>query len=38
MFSDAALEAARKFKFKPAEKDGEPVEITVKIPFEFKLH
>ena len=32
----AALEAARKWEFKPATKDGEPFEQQISIPFDFK--
>jgi protein TonB len=33
----AALEAARKWLFKPGTKDGEPVAVRVWIDFEFHL-
>ncbi len=33
---DAALEAAKKFEFKPATKDGQPIEGTALLPFNFK--
>ena len=36
-FGQAALEAVRKWRFQPAEKDGEPVPQTVVIPLIFKL-
>ena len=33
----AALGAARSSKFAPGTKDGKPVEMKVKVPFQFKL-
>jgi protein TonB len=35
---DASLEAALQWKFRPAERDGEPVEMEISIPFEFRLN
>jgi len=32
---DAAVSAARKFKFKPFIKDGKPVKVTTKLSFDF---
>ena len=34
----AAIAAARKCKFNPAEKDGRPVKVKMNIPFRFRLH
>lgn len=34
---EEALRAVRKAKFKPAEKDGEPVNVRFLIPVEFSL-
>lgn len=34
-FSEPALEALKKWKFKPARKDGEVVAIRVNIPVQF---
>src|SRR5207253_4688918 len=34
-FSEPALEALKKWKFKPAKKDGEAVAIRVNIPVQF---
>ena len=36
-FSEPALEALRKWKFKPAKKDGTPVAIRVNIPVQFNV-
>ena len=36
-FEEAAIEALKKIRFIPAEKKGEKIERTIKIPFEFKL-
>uniref|UniRef100_A0A7V0Z7S2 TonB family protein n=1 Tax=candidate division WOR-3 bacterium TaxID=2052148 RepID=A0A7V0Z7S2_UNCW3 len=33
---EAALAAAKQWEFKPATKDGEPFEQSVRIPFDFK--
>lgn len=37
VFDDAAMEAIRKYKFKPAEKAGEPVDCIVIVPMSFRL-
>jgi protein TonB len=37
IFNDAALEAAKKMKFKPARQKDIPVKVKVLIPFMFKL-
>jgi len=37
IFNDAALEAAKKMKFKPAKHKDTPVKAIVRIPFVFKL-
>jgi periplasmic protein TonB len=34
-FSEPAIEALKKWKFKPAKKDGEAVAIRVNIPVQF---
>jgi len=34
---EAALEAARNGRFKPAKRDGKPIEATIMIPFAFEL-
>ena len=36
-FSEPALEALKKWKFKPAKKDGEAVAIRVSIPVQFNI-
>jgi protein TonB len=36
-FSQPALEALSKWKFKPAKKDGNPVAIRVNIPVQFNV-
>ena len=36
-FSEPALEALKKWKFKPANKDGEAVAIRVNIPVQFTI-
>ncbi|MFP4460550.1 MAG: energy transducer TonB [Candidatus Zixiibacteriota bacterium] len=36
-FEEAAVNAARKFKFTPAKQRGKPVAVKKKIPFEFSL-
>jgi TonB family protein len=33
----SAIEAVSQWRFKPATKDGEPVEVGVKVPLEFSL-
>ena len=33
----SAIEAMGQWKFEPATKDGEPVDLTVRVPFQFKL-
>jgi protein TonB len=37
VFNQAALDAAKGYRFKPAEIKGEPVSVWVTIPFKFKL-
>ena len=37
IFNEAALEAAKKMKFKPAKHKDTPVKAIVRIPFVFKL-
>lgn len=37
LLDDAAVEAGRKFEFKPATKDGHPVGVWVSLPFVFAL-
>lgn len=36
-FDDAALAAIKKWKFKPAQKDGAPVKIKVTVPIRFNV-
>lgn len=36
-FDNAAINAVKKTKFTPAEKNGKKVKATVVIPFQFKL-
>lgn len=36
-FVQPALEALRKWKFKPAKKDGTPVPLKVSIPIQFSI-
>lgn len=36
-FEKPALDAIRKWKFKPAKKDGKEVKVRVTIPFRFNL-
>jgi len=38
LFDEAALAAARKWTFTPAETDGKPVMVWVRVPFDFRLH
>jgi TonB family protein len=35
--SEKAIAAARKIKFKPAEKDGQPVSVLMTVEYEFTL-
>lgn len=37
VLDEAALEAARQFKFTPAKLDGKPVKVWMAVPFKFKL-
>ena len=37
VLDEAALEAARQFKFSPAKLDGKPVKVWMALPFKFKL-
>jgi len=37
-FDDAALKAVKKWKFKPAQKDGAPVAIKIIVPIQFQLN
>lgn len=37
VLDEAALEAARQFKFTPAKLDGKPVKVWMSVPFRFKL-
>jgi beta-lactamase regulating signal transducer with metallopeptidase domain len=37
-FEQSVLTAVYKWKFKPATRDGNPVEFEVKVPVDFKLH
>jgi protein TonB len=37
VFDDAALEAARQWRFKPARKDGKKVRSMVMVPVKFRL-
>jgi protein TonB len=34
---EAAVESVMKWKFKPATADGEPVDMTIMVPVEFRL-
>ncbi len=36
-FEDAALEAARRMRFRPGRKDGRAVRTVVLLPFDFRL-
>jgi protein TonB len=36
-FSEPAMEALKKWKFKPAKKDGEAIAIRVNIPVQFNV-
>ena len=35
--NEAAIEAVKKWKFKPAQKDGEKVKVRVTVPISFSL-
>ena len=37
ILNGAALEAAKKWSFAPATKDGKPVAVWITLPFKFKL-
>ena len=37
-FEAAALDAVKKWKFKPAKKDGAPVEARLIIPIQFQIN
>ncbi len=37
VFDESALETVRKYKFKPAIKDGAPVDCIVRLPISFTL-
>ena len=36
-FEEPAIEAVKKWKFKPAQKDGAPVKMKVTVPIKFNL-
>jgi protein TonB len=36
-FDEAAMDAVKKWKFKPAQKDGVPVKMKVTIPIRFSI-
>jgi len=36
-FDDAAVKAVKTWKFKPAQKDGSPVKISLVIPIKFNI-
>lgn len=38
LLDNAAVEAAKQFKFVPGKQNGKPVKTWVSIPFNFKLH
>jgi TonB family protein len=38
MLDEEAIEAVKKWKFKPAKKDGRPVSVKVRIPVNFRLY
>jgi len=35
-FDESAIDAARQWRFRPAIRDGKPIEVTVKLQFLFK--
>ena len=37
-FSDAAIAAAKQYKFSPAYYQGKPVKIKVKLPISFDVY
>jgi len=37
-FDEAAMEALKKWKFKPAQKDGNPVKAKLIIPIQFQVN
>jgi TonB family protein len=38
IFGKAAMDAVRKWKFKPFIKDGKPVKVSTKLPFDFAFN
>lgn len=38
ILEQAALETAKKYRFNPATRDGDPVRSTVVVPFRYKLN
>lgn len=36
-FNEIALEAAKKWRFEPATRNGKPVELTIPLPFTFRI-
>lgn len=38
LLDNAAIEAAKQFKFDPGKQNGKPVKTWISIPFNFKLH
>lgn len=37
VFDEAAIKSIEKYRFKPATKNGEPLDVTAKMPIEFTL-
>ncbi len=37
-FADAAIAAAKQYKFSPAYYQGKPVKVRVKLPMSFDVH